>query len=224
MPADLRGDPMPLFGKKKTVEPTPATTVNVGTAKGRISLKKDQAISLVKTPLITATISWPDKTDYDVYALVLYSDGRVETVSQFGTKDDKKFTTRTGDGAVVHLGDVKRGSGALANESIQIRLNSEILAVVPVVYSAQSNGTGSFRRYQVTMAVDNGAGDAVVIDATDASNNDSVYTCVPGIIVNGDTVTVKRLEQYSKPSSERRPTVDRNLAVHMDTGPVNAYK
>lgn len=219
------------IGKKSTTvtAATPTTTVtDLGTAHGRISLEKRQVISLTKTPKITVAISWPDTTDYDVYALVQYADGHTETVSQFGTKDNQNFTAVTSDGAVKHLGDVKRGGGAgkkgLADETIEIALNANIVRIVPVAYSAQSNGTGSFRRYKVTMTIDNGAGDIVEINAKDADNNDSVYSCVPGIITNGDQVRIEKLEAYSAPRSERRPTITSAGEVRMDAGPTNIYK
>lgn len=218
------------FGKKSTETPatTSAAVTDLGTAHGRISLEKRQVISLTKTPKITVTISWPDTTDYDVLALVHYKDGHSETVSQFGTKDDRKFTATTKDGAVKHLGDVVRGGGTgkkgIADEIIEIALNPNIVSVVPVAYSAQSNGTGSFRRYKVTMTIDNGAGDIIVIDAKDADNNDRVYSCVPGVITNGDQVRIEKLEAYSAPGSERRPTITATGEIRMDAGPVNAYK
>lgn len=224
------------LGKKHTTTTEPAAaqpvatsappTSDLGLAKGRISLEKRQVVSLTKTPTITVTISWPNATDYDVYALVQYQDGHVETVSQFGTRDQRAFTARTADGAVVHRGDERRGTGraTLADEVIDITLHPGIARIVPVVYSAQSNGTGSFRRYQVGMAVDNGAGDVVEIAARDADSNDKVYSCVPAVITNGDQVRIEKLEAYSKPRSEKRPVIDADGTVRMDAGQVNAYK
>ena len=174
---------------------------------------------------MTAVCSWPPATDYDVYALVRYRDGRTETVSTFGTKQDSRFETSTRDGAVRHLGDVQRSSDAMASETIEIRLTPDVVAVVPVVYSAQSNGAGSFRRYRVGMSIDNGQGQKVVIDASNASDHDNIYTCVPGIILNSDQgVQVNALEQYSRRGSENRPEITPDLRVLMDAGPVNAYK
>lgn len=235
-----QGDEMFGFGKKNattTTETAPAGPVteppvdqapsaDLGLAKGRISLEKRQVISLTKTAKITVTISWPNSTDYDVYALVQYVDGHVETVSQFGTKTDQRFTASTADGAVVHLGDQRRGTGTttLADEVVEITMHPAIARIVPIVYSAQSNGTGSFRRYQVGMTIDNGAGDVVEIAARDADANDNVYTCVPGVITNGDQVRIEKLESYSKPRSEKRPVIDPDGTVRMDAGAVNAYK
>jgi len=207
--------------------PAAGPVTDLGVATGRISLEKRQTVSLRKTQKTTVTISWPNSTDYDVYALVRYHDGHVETVSQFGTKTDRAFSPRTADGAVVHLGDQRRGArGAttMANEVVEITLTPEIDRIVPVVYSAQSNGTGSFRRYQVGMTIDNGAGDVVEIAARDADSNDKVYSCVPGVITNGEQVRVEKVELYSAPKSERRPVVDAAGSVTMDAGPVNAYK
>lgn len=86
------------------------------------------------------TISWPNRTDHDVHALVWYLDGHVETVSQFGTKDDRVFSPRTADGAVVHLGDQRRGArGATTttvDEVIAITLAPEIDRIVLELYSA----------------------------------------------------------------------------------------
>ena len=200
---------------------------DLGVVSGRISLEKRQTVSLRKTQKTTVTISWPNSTDYDVYALVRYRDGHVETVSQFGTKTDRAFTPRTADGAVVHMGDQRRGArGAttMADEVVEITLTPEIDRIVPVVYSAQSNGTGSFRRYRVGMTIDNGAGDVVEIAARDADSNDKVYSCVPGVITNGEQVHVEKVELYSAPKSERRPVVNADGTVTMDAGPVNAYK
>ena len=89
---------------------------------GTINLTKGQGIKLAKTQVMTAVCSWPPATDYDVYALVRYRDGRTETVSTFGTKQDSRFETSTRDGAVRHLGDVQRSSDAMASETIEIRL------------------------------------------------------------------------------------------------------
>jgi len=103
------------------------------------------------------------------------------TVSQFGTWDDDTFSTVTPDGAVRHTGDVRRSTGSAAAEQIEIRLNSNILAMVPGVYSAQSSGAGSFRECMLFMAIDHGQGTRVQIDAATATANPLVYTCVPGI-------------------------------------------
>lgn len=223
---------MSLFDKFKTpappAAPAPATpTVNLHKS-GSVKLAKGASVNLDKgSGKITATCQWPPATDYDVYAIVVYRDGRTETVATFGTKEGRgrDFSLATTDGAVRHLGDVGRSSAAVASETVQITLNDNIHAVIPVVYSAQSNGTGSFRKYQVSMTIDNGSGAAVTIDADSASSDNTVYSCVPGVIINDPTgVRIEAREQYSAPRSERRPTVDGNLNVQMDAGATNSYK
>ncbi len=222
---------MGLFGKKKQGEdPAPpvaesatASAPAAPAAPGRVNLTKGGAVNLTKTASMSATCSWPTQTDYDVYALVEYVDGHVETVSTFGTSKDASFSLSSSDGAVRHTGDVQRGDGSMGTETIEISLNDQIAAVVPVVYSAQSNGAGSFRKYGVSMALDNGAGEQVVISASEASSDRTVYTCVPGIIRNGDQVRVEALELYSKKRSEKRPVLQGGQVV-MDAGPRNAYK
>ncbi|MFF3730945.1 hypothetical protein ACFYXM_11630 [Streptomyces sp. NPDC002476] len=69
----------------------------------------------------------PGYTDYDLYALVVYANGRVETVATFPAE---------GVPAQLATADV-------AEEIIEMALNDSIRAVIPVAYSAQSNGNGS---------------------------------------------------------------------------------
>lgn len=193
--------------------------------------KGDAPVSLAKSSMIRARCSWSSDTDYDLYALVLYTNGDVQTVATFGAKGVTAQMV-TPDGAVKHLGDVGRGVQGTAEEVIEISLNDSIRAVVPVAYSAQSNGTGSFRRYAVSLEVDNGQGGKVVIDASHANGGETVYTCVPGMIENtASGVLVHALEQYSVPRSEDRPIVKTggalrkdSVRVVMDAGPRNNFK
>jgi len=235
--------------------PPPAGRVDLGKRTGAISLTKGQRVAIDSSELIVASISWPPATDYDVYALIRYRDGRTETVSAFGTQQNPQFSLNSTDGAVRHAGDVGRAgpprpsrgglssmfggskdkkaagtqglpsSAPMAVERIEIRPHAGIQAIVPVAYSAQSNGTGSFRRYQVSMSIDNGQGTTVRIDASNADDNDLIYSCVPGIILITDTgVVIDSLEQYSQPKSERRPVIAPDLQVQMDAGDTNLYK
>lgn len=193
-----------------------------------INLKKgDAPVKLAKHSGETVTLktTWSSKTDYDLYALVLYTDGHVEHVATFGAGDIKAQSS-TSDGAVRHGGDVGRGSGD-AEETISVTLNDQIRAVVAVAYSAQSNGTGSFRKYKVGMEVQ-AAAQTVRIDASNADRNDTRYTCVPGWVENTpDGVLVHAFETYSNPGSENRPAVrlvNDQVQITMDAGPRNDYK
>ncbi|HTE57489.1 MAG TPA: hypothetical protein VK694_02005 [Verrucomicrobiae bacterium] len=203
-----------------------APAVDLGKRSGAVSLSKGQSVSIDKTPLIVARTSWSSKTDYDLYALVGYRDGSMETVATFGTEQDKKgFQLQTPDGAVRHLGDVGRSADGQAQETLEIRLTDDIVAVLPVAYSARSNGQGSFFRYRVGLEIDNGQGTKVGVDAKHANDDDNVYTCVPGIIRNTpDGVVIEALELYSARNSESRPVLRADGTVQMDAGPVNAFK
>lgn len=207
--------------------PAAAPPTQVNLAKGKINLDKGQRVSMAKTAAITATVSWNSETDYDVYALVLFRDGHVETAAQFGTADNPYFTPVVAAGAVRHCGDIGRDAGrrGRAVEKVEIRLNDDIVCVVPVAYSAQSNGTGSFHRYKVSLAVDNGAGDVVTVDARHAQRHDNIYTCVPAIVWNrAHGVEIDAVELYSRPNSEYRPLLDHRGQLTMDAGPLNLYK
>lgn len=210
--------------------PAPAaSSVNLQKVSGKIDLSKGQkAVLIEKTPEITASISWETGTDYDVFALIMTRDGREVHVATFGAEEMPALES-FGNGAVRHMGDVGRDDGAIKTETIRIRLNDEILAVVPVAYSAQSNGTGSFRAYKVSMFIDNLRGTNVTVKADNAEQNDNVFTCVPGMILNTqDGVVIEPLEFYSAPDSESRPKLERSadgkITVVMDAGPVNDYK
>ncbi|MBP2242126.1 tellurite resistance protein TerA [Cytobacillus eiseniae] len=204
--------------------------VSLEKVKGNISLDKGQKpVIIEKTPEITATVSWESGTDYDIYALVYTRNGEQIDVAMFGAKGTPPLRS-FGGGAVEHMGDVRRNNQSTKTEVIKLRLNNDILAVVPVVYSAQSNGTGSFYRYKVSMSIDNHNGTSVTIFAKNANNNDRIYSCVPGILHNTqDGVMISPLELYSKPNSERRPILKMGrrsnmVEVIMDKGPINDYK
>ena len=205
----------------------PSSGLNMRKAEGKLSLAKGQGpVLMKKTPLITARVSWKSGTDYDVYALVLMKDGSQVDVAAFDAVDTPARLEHAG---VKHLGDVTAGSARAEQEEIlEIRLSPDVLAVVPVAYSAITNGTGSFKRFRVSLEIDNGAGTKITIPAENANNDDTVYTCVPGVIRNSaDGVIVEPLERYSAPASERRPTVALRggaVEVIMDSGPMNMIK
>jgi tellurite resistance protein TerA len=212
-----------------------APKVDFKKVSGNINLRKgDAPVIMEKTAKITASVSWRSGTDYDVYALVMTKDGTQVDVAAFGAKGVKKLMNY-GNGAVKHLGDVQRATGKKLwgakdeqKEIVEIRLTPDIVAVVPVAYSAQSNGSGSFRRYKVSLSIDNGSGTNVSISADNANNDDTIYSCVPGIIRNmPDGVVIEPLELYSKPRSEKRPRLrgrGTDVGVEMDAGPTNDYK
>ncbi|MGF6353015.1 tellurite resistance protein TerA [Paenibacillus sp. 4624] len=212
----------------KNTQPS-KSSLNLQKVTGKINLEKGQKSVLIdKTPEITATVSWETGTDYDIYALVYNKDGKQIDVAMFGAKGVPPLQS-FGNGAVEHMGDVGRSNQAIKTEVIKLRLRDDILAVVPVVYSAQSNGTGSFYRYKVSMSIDNHEGTSVTISANHANNNDKIYTCVPGILYNTpDGVIISPLELYSKPNSEFRPKLkmgsSKMVEVIMDKGPMNDYK
>jgi len=204
-------------------------SINLEKSKGKINLAKGQSPILIdKTPEITASVTWETGTDYDIYALVYTKNGKQVDVAMFGAMGVPPLQ-KFDNGAVEHLGDVGRDSKSVKMEIIKIRINDNILAVVPVVYSAQSNGTGSFHRYKVSMCIDNHRGTAVTISSDNANKNDGIYTCVPGILLNTpDGILINAVELYSKPGSENRPklTMDKTgmIEVLMDKGPKNNFK
>lgn len=193
---------------------------------GTINLSKGQsAVSMRKTASIRVDASWPAKTDYDLYALVVNRDGTVVHVANFGATGVPPLAAYKG---VSISADAGRAGGGTSTETLTVNLDDSIAAVVPVAYSAQSNGTGSFRRYQVSLAVDNGAGDRITVDASNASDNDRIYTCVPAVIHNNTdgTISIEPVEMYSQ-GGENRPAahlVNGGAVVTMDAGPRNNYK
>ncbi len=222
---EVAEDPAPLTKP----EPPPPPPVDLRKVTGSVNLSKgEKSVIIEKTECIIASVSWKTGTDYDVYALVQTRDGREVHVATFPA-NGVPVLMNYANGAVRHLGDVGHGGGKVKTESLEIRLNDDIVALIPVVYSAQSNGTGSFYRYKVSMRIDNQRGTDVTIPAENANNNDKIYTCVPGVIRNTPHgVVIDALELYSKPNSENRPKIkmksDGTIKVQMDAGPKNAYK
>jgi tellurite resistance protein TerA len=181
-------------------------SVDLGKRSGTINLDKGQRVTIEKTAKTTAMVSFSSATDYDVYAVILMADGSEKVCSTFGSEAQRQPTPQVL--GVRHLGDIQRGGGSDINtETLEINLSDSIDQIAVVAYSAQSNGTGSFRKYKVSMIVDNGAGTTVSIDAKNANSNDNIYTCVPAIIRNAsDGVVIEQVEMYSKPNSENRPS------------------
>lgn len=224
------------FGKKNTPEAaapqsvqenvsvSASNGVNLGKQSGKLSLTKGEQVTIAKTPMLTARCEWSSNTDYDLYALVLLKDGRTLVVSTFGSQADQTPTPSVLNGAIRHMGDVGRGVKGIAEETIEIKLTDEIEAIVPIAYSAQSNGGGSFQKYKVSLGIDNGSGTQVTINAKNTSANDNIYTVAIGIIRNtADGVVVEALESYAAPHSELRPAF-KNGQVVMDAGSRNLYK
>ncbi|CAM4309921.1 TerD family protein [Paenibacillus xylanexedens] len=221
-------DPTVSVSEHKQSQPS-LSSINLQKVKGNINLDKGQPPVIIdKSPEITATVSWETGTDYDIYALVYTKGGKQIDVAMFGAKGTPPLKSY-GNGIVEHTGDVGRGNQSTKTETIKLRLTDDILAVVPVVYSAQSNGTGSFYKYKVSMSIDNLNGTSVTISAKNANNNNRIYTCVPGILHNTpDGVIISPLELYSKKNSEFRPKLkmgsSKMVEVEMDKGPLNNYK
>lgn len=193
-----------------------------------INLTKGESVSLSKGERMTVLITWPATTDYDAGCEILYKDGTTESIAMFPARGvDAKQQSR--NGTVRHRGDVGRGAG-MSKEIIDIDPDEEIAEIAAWAYSAQSNGTGSFYRHRVSMEIVT-ADDTVKIDAVNADDDDTVYTCVPGVILFGDKVSVQANEAYSSPGSERRPAYKKGLFsrsggpldLTMD-GPRNNYK
>lgn len=210
-------------------EPKKVVVPSLEKVTGNVNLSKGQkSVIIEKTPVITATVSWETGTDYDIYALVYTKSGKQIDVAMFGAIGTPPLQSYD-NGVVEHMGDIGRTNQKIKTEVIKLRLNPNIVAVVPVVYSAQSNGTGSFHRYKVSMSIDNHNGTSVTIHANNANKNNRIYTCVPGILHNTDEgVMISPLELYSKPNSEFRPKLkigeNNTVEVLMDQGPKNNYK
>lgn len=185
-----------------------------------INLTKGASVTFKKVPTINVKVSWPAKTDYDLGAEILYKDGSTESIACFSCQGGNMQTVSK-YGTVRHAGDQGRGEG-MSSEELIIQWDDNIKAIAPWAYSAQSNGTGSFRKYGVSMTVTAGE-ETAHINADEASKVASIYTCVPGtIIFDDDAVSIVRREIYSDRGSERRPhwsygQLDMN-------GPVNSYK
>ena len=240
---------MGWFNSKKdqatatTVAPA-ATTVSAPPAAGGGLLTTKKTITQGQSALLvrkqssgdefTLITTWGEK-DYDLYALVEYIDGKVETVSCFGTmRYPNRFSLKTVDGAVTHVsGDQTAYDQDLPQEVISIKVTPKMRTIVPVVYSAKNSGVGSFHRYKVSTYVIRGnhsvvpkgdSAEMIAVDAVNANRDDNVYTFVPAVIhITSEGARIEAVELYSRRGSELRPTVQ-NGRVSMDTGEENSGK
>lgn len=210
---------------------------------GVVLTKGGGLVSLAKAVAYTIIARWTNK-DYDLLALVTYTDGTTEWVSTFGISDSpEEFSTTSRDGSVVHASGDKATTDDGGEEQpfevikIFIKPNSTIKRVVLVTYSAQNSGAGSFKEYGVSTYVLPGDYDEIpdeqtianiggkVVLAENASDDPFVYTFVPAVfrIDNGDA-KIDPVELYSE-GGEYRPDYDTKTdKVLMDEGPMNAYK
>lgn len=186
-----------------------------------VSLEKGSSITLEKREpgaAIQAVNGWSARgKDYDLKALVRLHNG--QTIYVGAANADEALTVL--GGAVSHSGDSTE-AGVL--ETITLKWHADIASVALSSYSALENGTGSFRQYGVYVNIHNG-NQVIGIAAKDASATYNSYTlCFGEIIYNADqTFTVKNLEMYSAPSSEKRIGY-RGDQVFMDIGPEGQTK
>ena len=186
--------------------------------------------------IINVSAVWSSNTDYDLYAIGLHKDGTEEHVATFGASGIPA-KMHSDDYSILHMGDAGRGEGA-AGESMQLTFakDSTLSAVLFVVYSAQSNGTGSFKKYGVEFRADFGD-DTVFIPSDKANANDHIYTMAPCWIENTEEGPLMHaLKGPYSMGGERRPEFKRtkttlwgrgnpgDLIVSFDQGPRNDYK
>lgn len=224
-------EPMPEVVATPTVAATPPTGISL--VKGNVSLSKgDAKVCMEKSAVVTFKCSWPPSKDYDAAAqLMVMEDGKPKQVdvAAYGTlnggpKKLMRYEAKDG-GWVEHAGDIKTEGGT---EIIRVHFSPAILAVSFFAYSAKKNGAGSFKRYGVSMEMDNGSGTKITITDKDASSSESVYTCVPATVTNTPGgLIVDPTARYSKGGSENRPKLsweNGNLVVTMDAYYENELK
>lgn len=218
--------PTPVASTPVAQAPSPTASNGGGLSlvkSGALSLVKNEAVTIANTKIVARCL-WPSTTDYDVYALVTMKDGKTYVVSTFGSDAQRKPTPSILGGKIKHLGDVKRGNGSMAEESIEIVFTDDILSIIPVVYSAQSNGGGSFKHHKVTCEVTDNNGTTVTIPADSANDVNNVYSvAVAEITRNEHGINIKAIEKYSSGGMENRPAFV-NGKLDMDAGSKNLYK
>lgn len=184
--------------------------------------------------IIRATAKWSSKTDYDLYAIILNKDGSTEHVATFGARG-VSASAHSHDYSVIHMGDAGRGQGD-SGEEMHLTMHEDIDAVLFVVYSAQSNGAGSFRRYGVEFRLDLGD-ETIFIPSDEANADDGIYTMAPALIENTEEgPRIAALSNIYSRGGENRPELKRTkptlwgradggkLDVSFDTGPRNDWK
>lgn len=204
----------------------------ISLAKGNVSLSKgDAKVCMQKAAVVTFKCSWPPSKDYDAVAQAMVAENGKPVqvdVAAYGTIGGPgmrmRYDAKDG-GWIEHMGDIKTEGGT---EIIRAHFSPMILAISFFAYSAKANGAGSFKRYGVSMEMDNGAGTKITITDKDASSSESVYTCVPATVTNTpDGLIVDPTARYSHSGSENRPKLEwkhGKLVVEMDKFFENEHK
>lgn len=188
-----------------------------------ITLKKGENVNLAKPAEIVATARWKDRPggffgggedlDYDLFCHVAYRNGEREIV-----KFDRLASK---DGAIKHHGDLQSGG----EEKVTVKLNNEIAAVGFSLYSARSNGTGSFAHAKAEVEFEVGA-ERVKIPTEDMSGSDTSYTLYFGTILNREDgrIEIRSAADFSRSSSEKQVVLKADGSHQMDAGPENQFK
>ncbi len=184
-------------------------------SKGKISLDKPGASATIAvTPEMEFSLYWTKKSkDLGLIVLVTHKDG---------TKRSYDWRTlRDSLGEVHHHGDRRKGGGDVREyATFRLQPDTTIAAIAIAAYSEVSNGIGSFRSMGATAVIDDGTGTKVTVDLNKGGTF-SYHTVIATIIVNpGGTLTVSRVSRFSASGSERRPEIDRDGVISMNTGPV----
>ena len=105
-------------------------------------------------------------------------------------------------------------------ETMIIHDPSKLAYVLFAAYSALSNGVGSFKSMQAKAVVDNQMGQ-VVTSSLYEENKNAYWVAIAHIdFTQATEMSVRHIETYSQPRSERSPVLEKNGDFKMDAGPI----
>jgi uncharacterized protein involved in tellurium resistance len=88
-------------------------------------------------------------------------------------------------------------------------------------YSAVGNGVGSFRSFGARAVVSDGHGSTVTVPLyEDERTSYWVAIAFVDFVTDPEGLTIRHIERYSRPRTERRPVLHTDGTVLMDAGPV----
>lgn len=210
---EVDDDPEPETELAPVVAQAPqAPAINL--QKGTIKLDKDGVeANIARTKAMEFSLYWtkPNK-DLGLIIQIARNDGTTEYLDWRRLRDNC--------GAVVHHGDrVHGGADIREHATVKLDLDPTITAIAVMAYSEVGNGAGSFKSMGTHAVIDDGEGTVVTVDLKKGGAF-SYHTVIAVITVNSDGLKVERASRFSASGSERRPEIDQNGRISMNTGPV----
>ena len=207
------------FGGVETEEPAapaaapPPTLTPPLSAKvdiNKVTLEKQESVSLSKATSITAALEWEGRGDLDLYCFYVTT----------RNEENKVYYRRLGDTQVYPYIALDGDSRVPGRETITIARPDSLKYALIAAYSAIKNGFGSFKSYKPRAVITDDQGQTVIVPLLE-KNWFSYWVAITLIDFTQPLGNViKHVETYSKFGVERSPLLYQDGTFKMNVGPM----